>query len=116
MRFVDHPATTTVEASGVHWPSNPVDTITWRRFVPGTDDYVDVPVDLDLRTDGTWTARAPLAELLPPADLQPTTTGAPRADWTLFVRIDGADHAIGCEPGAAADSPRKSCIATTTCA
>jgi hypothetical protein len=57
----------------------------WRRYLPDSDDHVDVPCRRSISDDG-WAA------VVEPAALEP-------ADWILFATAaDGTAHAVQCEP------------------
>ncbi|MFC9687485.1 glycosyltransferase family 2 protein [Kribbella sp. NPDC056951] len=75
----------------------------WRRFLPGTDDYVEVLARRSFSDDG-WSAVVELDALVPVVDptverrvsVDPT---ASLADWILFAVLhDGSAHAVQCEP------------------
>jgi CDP-glycerol glycerophosphotransferase len=57
----------------------------WRRYLPDSDDHVDVPCRRTVSDDG-WAAVVEMAALEP-------------ADWILFATApDGTSHAVQCEP------------------
>jgi hypothetical protein len=57
----------------------------WRRYLPGSDDHVDVECRRTVSDDG-WAAVVDMAALEP-------------AEWILFATTpDGATHAVQCEP------------------
>ncbi|TDW70840.1 glycosyltransferase family 2 protein [Kribbella pratensis] len=57
----------------------------WRRYLPDSDDYVDVACRRTVSDDG-WAAVVEMAALEP-------------ADWILFATApDGTSHAVQCEP------------------
>jgi CDP-glycerol glycerophosphotransferase len=57
----------------------------WRRYLPDSDDHVDVECRRTLSDDG-WAAVADMATLEP-------------AEWILFATTpDGTSHAVQCEP------------------
>jgi hypothetical protein len=57
----------------------------WRRYLPGSDDHVDVPCRRTVSDDG-WAAVVDLDALEP-------------ADWILFATTpDGSSHAVQCDP------------------
>ncbi|MFF0338620.1 glycosyltransferase family 2 protein [Kribbella sp. NPDC004875] len=57
----------------------------WRRYLPDSDDHVDVACRRTVSDDG-WAAVVEMAELGP-------------ADWILFATApDGTAHAVQCEP------------------
>ena len=57
----------------------------WRRYLAGSDDFVDVACRLTISDDG-WAAVVDLDALEP-------------ADWILFATApDGTSHAVQCEP------------------
>ena len=97
-----------VEAQGVWWAGAAPQWMTWRRYIPGTDDHVDVDATPVTSADGTWTSRTPMEKLLPPPDeITAVAPGAPDADWTLFTRIGDAEIAVAAEPGAIAQMPQE---------
>jgi CDP-glycerol glycerophosphotransferase len=60
-------------------------SFTWRRFLPGSDDHVDVDCRRTVSDDG-WAAIVDQDALEP-------------ADWILFATApDGSSHAVQCEP------------------
>lgn len=105
---------------GRRWSSEPVQRITWRRFLPGTDDYVEIPCavsdlgpESEVEGDGGtgasgWLAAIDPAELVPEHDA-PSHPGAPAAYWTLFAELDqdGVETGVqvSCEPGLMAQLP-----------
>ena len=57
----------------------------WRRYLPGSDDHVDVPCRRTVSDDG-WAAVVEMAALEP-------------AEWILFATLpDDTSHAVQCEP------------------
>ncbi len=57
----------------------------WRRYLPDSDDHVDVPCRRTISDDG-WAAVVEMAEL-------------DAAEWILFATApDGTSHAVQCEP------------------
>jgi CDP-glycerol glycerophosphotransferase len=57
----------------------------WRRYLEGSDDYVDVACRRTVSDDG-WAAVVDMDELEP-------------AEWILFATMpDGSSHAVQCEP------------------
>lgn len=65
---------TILTVDGPRWPGVDYDRISWRRFLPGTDDYVDARCRVVLDGD-RWTGVVDLADVGPVED----------ADWTLFA-------------------------------
>ncbi|TDW18711.1 glycosyltransferase family 2 protein [Kribbella kalugense] len=60
-------------------------SFSWRRYLPDSDDHVDVPCRRTVSDDG-WAAVVEMAALEP-------------ADWILFATaLDGTTHAVQCEP------------------
>ncbi len=97
-----------VEASGVWWPGAEPTWMAWRRFVPGSDDHVDVDATPVPAADGTWTSRTPMELLVPPTDERTAVApGAPDADWTLFAGIGEAEVAVAAEPGVIQQMPQE---------
>ncbi|XAS75971.1 glycosyltransferase [Dermatophilaceae bacterium Sec6.4] len=94
-----------VVARGVVWPGVPVTGMAWRRYLPGSDDFVEIGCDYDA-VSGEFTATADQARLIPAVD-EPVTPGAPAADWTLFAHIDSGDFPVLCQPGAATGLPHE---------
>ena len=57
----------------------------WRRYLPDSDDHVDVACRRTVSDDG-WAAVVEMAALEP-------------ADWILFATApDGTSHSVQCEP------------------
>ncbi|GAA0571189.1 glycosyltransferase family 2 protein [Kribbella sandramycini] len=78
-------------------------TFAWRRFLPESDDHIDVPCRRSFSDDG-WSAAADLDALTAVGDrvserrvsVDPL---ASLADWILFaIAPDGSAHAVQCEP------------------
>ncbi|GAA4926893.1 hypothetical protein GCM10025331_07620 [Actinoplanes utahensis] len=87
---------TTVTVEGPRWPGVAYDRITWRRFLPGSDDAVDAVCRVSLDGD-RWTGVIDLADL-----------GDEAADWTLFEAGDGVTpYAVQVETFALVDLPRR---------
>lgn len=81
---------------GAWWPMATPKEFSWRRFLPNSDDHVDVVCDLALE-DGRWTARAPLADLAA-LEAESVSPAGPRANWSLFVSANDTDLAVKCTP------------------
>ncbi|MGW1347232.1 glycosyltransferase family 2 protein [Kribbella sp. NPDC002412] len=63
-------------------------TFAWRRYLAGSDDYVEAPCRRTFSDDG-WAAVADVAAL----------TAVDDAEWVLFATVpDGSSHAVQCEP------------------
>jgi hypothetical protein len=63
----------------------------WRRYLAGSDDYVDVACRRTVSDDG-WAAVVETDALTRPVDI-------PSADWILFATaVDGSSHAVQCDP------------------
>lgn len=92
-----------VVVRGAVWGSVPVAGMAWRRYLPGSDEFIEVACDYDA-TEGEFLATAPATHLIPTQD-EPVTPGAPAADWTLFAHIATGDFPVACEPGAAETLP-----------
>jgi hypothetical protein len=60
--------------SGPRWPGVAYDRITWRRFLPNSDDAIDAPCVITV-DDDRWSAEADV----------PAMTGRETPDWTLFA-------------------------------
>ncbi len=61
----------------------------WRRYLAGSDDYVDVACRRTVSDDG-WAAVV---------DVDALRTDELPADWILFATaLDGSSHAVQCEP------------------
>ena len=61
----------------------------WRRYLAGSDDYVDVACRRTVSDDG-WAAVV---------DVDALRTDELLADWILFATaLDGSSHAVQCEP------------------
>jgi CDP-glycerol glycerophosphotransferase len=61
----------------------------WRRYLAGSDDYVDVACRRTVSDDG-WAAVV---------DVDALRTDELSADWILFATaLDGSSHAVQCEP------------------
>jgi glycosyltransferase involved in cell wall biosynthesis len=65
----------TLIISGPRWPGVSYENITWRRFLPNSDDAIDAPCRLTL-DDERWTAEADIATMT--GDDEPP-------NWTLFA-------------------------------
>ncbi len=87
-----------VRVRGEVWAGVPVRGTAWRRYLPGSDDYVEVVCEHDT-SGGGFTASVAAADLIPAHD-QPVVPGAPAADWTLFAHIDSGDFPVACQPAA----------------
>ena len=86
LNFIESPARVTVDRvsrsadggrltlSGPRWPGVGYDKITWRRFLPDSDDSVDAPCAVTL-DDERWTVETDVAPLI----------GAEAYNWTLFA-------------------------------
>jgi len=61
--------------SGPVWPGVSYDRVTWRRFLPNSDDAIDAPPRLTI-DDARWTAEADITTM--------TGEGEP-PNWTLFA-------------------------------
>lgn len=97
-----------VLVSGVWWAQARPESMTWRRYLPGTDDFVDIDAGAVPHDDGTWTTRTRFEGFFPPAGQDTAVApGAPDADWTLFVRVDGADLAVTTDPGTVQQVPQE---------
>ena len=92
-----------VVVSGVVWQGVPVSGMAWRRYLPGSDDFVEVSCEYEV-TACEFRATAPSASLIPLVD-EPVVPGAPAADWTLFAHIEGGDFPVACQPAAAVGLP-----------
>jgi hypothetical protein len=63
----------------------------WRRYLAGSDDYVDVACRRTVSDDG-WAAVVETDALTRPVDIA-------SADWILFaMAVDGSSHAVQCDP------------------
>ncbi|MEV0287103.1 MULTISPECIES: glycosyltransferase [unclassified Kribbella] len=63
-------------------------TFAWRRYLAGSDDYVDVSCRRTFSDDG-WAAVVDVEALIAADD----------AEWVLFATVpDGSSHAVQCEP------------------
>jgi CDP-glycerol glycerophosphotransferase len=61
----------------------------WRRYLPNSDDHIDVPCRQTISDDG-WAAVVDLDALIPAESAE---------DWILFATApDGSAHAVQCEP------------------
>ena len=94
-----------VVVHGTVWDSIPVSGLAWRRYLPGSDDFVEVACRYTV-ANGQFTATAPVGHLIPTRD-EPVSPGAPAADWTLFAHIATGDFPVACEPGAAEQLPQE---------
>ncbi|WP_052591515.1 glycosyltransferase family 2 protein [Luteipulveratus mongoliensis] len=88
---------------GVEWSSLPPTAFSWRRFLPGSDDYAEASCDV-VRADGRWQVTVPSAQLIPEVD-QPIQPGAPAGEWTLFVELATGDQAVACQAALASVLP-----------
>lgn len=95
----------TVAVHGMVWQGVPVSGMAWRRYLPGSDDFVEVACEYDV-VSGEFTATCDSAPLIPLVD-EPVAPGAPAADWTLFAHIEGGDFPVACQPGAAGGLPHE---------
>ncbi|MGW1347235.1 glycosyltransferase family 2 protein [Kribbella sp. NPDC002412] len=71
----------------------------WRRYLPDSDDHVDVACRRTLSADG-WSAAVEVDALIPAGAVKVSVDPlASLADWILFAtRPDGRSHAVQCEP------------------
>ncbi|WP_265447733.1 glycosyltransferase [Flexivirga meconopsidis] len=99
-----------IKVSGRWWSSRRPDLITWRRYLPNSDDHVDVPADLTVDPGGAWAARADLADLVPPEGTVPLQPGGPAADWVLFAGAGDTADAVFATPSLAMGLPLVSAV------
>jgi CDP-glycerol glycerophosphotransferase len=76
--------------SGPRWPQVTYDGIVWRRFLPNSDDCVDLPCRVSL-DDDRWSAQVDVAGLMAPAG------GVDGFDWTLFAGPADSPYAVQTE-------------------
>ncbi|MCT1603689.1 glycosyltransferase family 2 protein [Dermacoccus nishinomiyaensis] len=95
--------------TGPHHGLDVAGHLAWRRYLPGSDDHVDTPVEVTVGNDH-FTARTALTSLIPEVD-QPTQPGAPAADLTLFFRAPGYDTPVRIEPSAVTALPIERVVA-----
>ncbi|MEU8226322.1 glycosyltransferase [Kribbella sp. NPDC048915] len=71
----------------------------WRRFLPDSDEYLDVECRRTRSADG-WSATVDVDALVPVTAVQVSPDPlAALADWILFAStVDGTAHAVQCEP------------------
>ena len=74
-------------------------SFSWRRFLPDSDDHLDVACRRTFSDDG-WAAAVPIEALIPDEAVKPSVDPlASLADWILFAVLpDGTSHAVQCEP------------------
>lgn len=83
--------------SGHNWTGQDDWILTWRRYLPGGEEFVELPAGHTVGT--TWMARTPLAGLLDvPARTSDLDTIAPVAHWTLFATSAAAGVSTGVLP------------------
>lgn len=108
---VEHAALTGrgVHAQGTFHPDRRPERITWRRFIPGTDDFVDVPAHLAITSENYWEATVSLPDLEPDRENAPAV--GPAATWVLFYHLDSAPEPLSdagfAEPRASARLPER---------
>lgn len=84
-----------VVAEGGWWEPARPERMTWRRFLPNSDDHVDIECDIAVN-GGRWSARALLADAVASLDGPDSV-----ADWTLHITTsDGEDNSVVCTPRA----------------
>ena len=88
---------------GEHLGLPVVDHLVWRKYLPGSDDHVDLPVEVT-RQGTDFVATTTLVDLVPTEDL-PTQPGAPAADYTLFFVDEEHENPVAAQPAAIADLP-----------
>lgn len=90
-------AQATVVVRGRNWTGYDHFQVAWRRYLPGTEDFVETPATV---VGDEWELRTPVATLLDvvgePTDVDPL---ADLADWTLFCASETADLATAVLPG-----------------
>lgn len=89
--------------SGPHQGVDLVGALVWRKYLPNSDDFVDIDVNVSIDGD-EYTGRLPVTALLPHEDL-PTLPGAPAADYTLFYRSEAGDTPLPLEAAGAMGLP-----------
>lgn len=96
---------TDLVVEGVAWLSRPPGAFVWRRFLPGSDDYVDVPCKVEEHGQ-RWRVLVASAELIPQEDA-PIQPGSPAGEWTLFVTLPTGDFAVAAQPALASTLPHE---------
>ncbi|NHN54601.1 glycosyltransferase [Calidifontibacter sp. DB0510] len=85
------PGAATIIVRGRDWTGTADWRIAWRRYLPGTEDFVESSATT-VAEDGTWQLRVPAADLLSPgertSDIDPL---ASIVDWALFATSDSRD-------------------------
>lgn len=94
-------STTSVVVSGRWWPPARPERVSWRRYLPNSDDAIDVWCDLEITEDG-WCARVELVELAAAFD----PAGGAEPDWSLTVHAPDGDDAVRCSPRAGTHLPQ----------
>lgn len=89
--------------SGPRHGDDLVGSLTWRKYLPESDDHIDIAADVR-QGDDAYMAETTLASLIPDEDL-PTQPGAPGADYTLFFSREGSDNSVPIQPSALASLP-----------
>ncbi|MEV4352203.1 glycosyltransferase family 2 protein [Actinoplanes sp. NPDC049596] len=91
------PDATWLSVSGPRWPGTDYSRITWRRFLPNSDDGIDAPVQITL-DDDRWTASTRLDDLADGEDL----------NWALFASPeDGTPYAVQADSFLVSRLPRR---------
>lgn len=92
-----------VTLRGSHFGLAVLSGLSWRKYLPDSDDHVDVEAVARCEEDDFVISTA-LRDLIPDEDL-PTQPGAPAADHTLFFTADGYNTPVGIEPAGLQDLP-----------
>lgn len=98
-----------VVVRGAAWGAVPVHSMAWRRYLPGSDDFVETACSY-VGSEGQFTATAEARALVPAHD-EPVRPGSPAADWTLFAHLPEGDFPVVCEPAAATLLPWERAVA-----
>jgi len=85
--------------SGTWWPGAEPVAVSWRHFLPNSDEHVDLACDLQLSED-RWCATTPTRHF---GDAH--TENESILDWSLFVDLGTSEEAVELRPQAGATLP-----------
>lgn len=97
---------TDIITQGTWWSQAAPEAVCWRRFLPGSDEHVDVQCMLDIRR-GQFLAAAPLRML---AGFHTSALQWPLYDWSLFSRTASGDESVLCSEAVGATLPQTAMV------